>query len=408
MSIRTLLVAAIFLATYGGVAFGRVPFTRLDRAGIALVGAAAMIVCGGLSIDEALKSIDLGALALLFGMMAIVAELELAGFFRAASLFAARRAHSQWTLLAGVIAVTGVFSAFLVNDAVCLVMAPIVLRLTQTLKLDPKPYLLGVALASNAGGTATITGNPQNMIIGAVSQIGYGAFAAALTPIAAFALLLVFGFVALVFRGALRARPTGEASFGPARAHRGLTLRAALVTLGVVVAFFFGVPAPQAALAGAALLLMNPGVKPHKVYRRIDGGLLLMFAGLFIVAAAGEKAFVTPEVLARAQGWGLGAAWTMTAVAAALSNLISNVPAVLALKPFVAQLPRESWLVVAMASTLAGNLTILGSAANLIVAEIARRSGEPLSFRDFLVVGFPATVLSLAFGAWLLSAHALP
>ncbi len=408
MTPHNIVVAAVFLATYGGVALGRLPFTRLDRAGVALVGAAAMIVSGAVTVDEALKSIDLGALALLFGMMAIVAELELAGFFRAASLFAVRRAHSQWALLAAVVAVTGLFSAFLVNDAVCLVMGPIVLQVTRALRLDSKPFLLGVALASNAGGVATITGNPQNMIIGAVSRIGYGSFAAALAPVAAVALVLVFAFTAFVHRGALRAPFSGEPDLGRARSHGALILRAALVALGVVVAFFLGVPAPEAALAGAALLLMNPGVKPHKVYRRIDGGLLLMFAGLFIVAAAGEKTFLSPDLLRRAENFGLENAWTMTATAAVLSNLISNVPAVLALKPFVAQLPRETWLVVAMATTLAGNLTLLGSAANLIVAEIARRAGQPLTFRDYLLVGFPATVLSLAFGAWSLGGHVLP
>ncbi len=408
MTLHKFVAAAVFLATYGGVALGKLPFTRLDRAGIALFGAAAMIVCGAITLDDAFKSIDLGALALLFGMMAIVAELELAGFFRAASQFAVRRAHSQWALLGAVVFVSGLFSAFLVNDAVCLVMAPLVLRATRALRLNPKPFLLGVALASNAGGVATITGNPQNMIIGAVSRIGYGSFAAALAPVAAVALGLVFAFTAFIHRDALRAPFAGEPDIGPARIHGALILRAALVALGVVVAFFLGVPAPEAALAGAALLLMNPEVKPQKVYRRIDGGLLLMFAGLFIVAAAGEKSFLTPELLRRAQGWGLENAWTMTAAAAVLSNLISNVPAVLALKPFVAQLPRETWLVVAMATTLAGNLTLLGSAANLIVAEIARRAGEPLTFRDYLLVGFPATALSLAFGAWSLGGHALP
>ncbi|WP_374544465.1 SLC13 family permease [Rhodoblastus sp.] len=400
MTLPTAIVALIFLATYCGVALGRLPFTRLDRAGIALVGATAMVVCGGLSLDAAFKSIDLGALALLFGMMAIVAELELAGFFRAAALFAARRAHSQWALLAGVVAVTGLFSAFLVNDAVCLVMAPLVLRVTRALRLDPKPHLLATALASNAGGVATITGNPQNMIIGEASRIPYGIFAAALAPVAAVALLLVFVFVAVLHRKALRERPSGAPDIGPARAHKSLTARAALTALGVVVAFFFGVPAPEAALAGASLLLLTRAIKPEKVYRRIDGGLLLMFAGLFVVAAAGEKAFLTPDLLRRAQGWGLDNVWLLTAVTAALSNLVSNVPAVLALKPFVAQMPQEKWLVVAMASTLAGNLTLLGSAANLIVAEIARRAGAPLTFRDFLVVGLPSALLSLAFGAW--------
>ncbi len=393
MDLQKILIGLVFIATYGGVAFGRFPFTRLDRAGVALVGATVMIVCGGVTLDEAYKSIDLGALALLFGMMVVVAELEVAGFFRRASFFAARRAGSPLVLLALLVAVTGLLSAFLVNDAICLAMAPLVLRVTRALKLHPKPFLLATALASNAGGVATITGNPQNMIIGAASHIGYARFASALAPVAGVALFLVFALVALAFRKQLGERPAAEPELGPVRAHRSLTIRAAIVTLAIVVALFLGVPAAEAALAGASVLLMTRAIKPQKVYRHVDGGLLLMFAGLFVVAAGGEKAFLTPDLLRQAAGWRLDHVAILTGVTALLSNLVSNVPAVLALKPFIAGLPRpgNSWLVVAMASTLAGNLTLLGSAANLIVAEIARRSGEPLSFGDFLKAGLPAS-----------------
>jgi len=164
-------------------------------------------------------------------------------------------------------------------------------------------------------------------------------------------------------------------------------------------------PVAQAALLGGALLLITRAIKARKVYREIDGSLLLMFAGLFVVVAGAEKVLLTPETVAAVNSLRLGDVWILTAVAAALSNIISNVPAVLALKPFVQGLPdaNRAWLVVAMSSTLAGNLTLIGSVANLIVAERARAAGIELSFATYSRVGVPLTLLSLAFGAWWLS-----
>jgi len=273
------------------------------------------------------------------------------------------------------------------------------------LGLPSRPFLLAVALSSNAGSVATITGNPQNVIIGAASQIPYGRFAAALAPTAALSLLLVFALTALIFRTDLRRPEAKSPDFGPVHANKALAGKAILVALGVVAAFFLGAPAPLAALAGASLLLTTRAIKPQKIYRHVDGGLLLMFAGLFIVAAAAEKTFLTTDVLQRAASLHLDSVWALTGITAVLSNLVSNVPAVLALKPFIPALaqPQQAWLVVAMASTLAGNLTLLGSVANLIVAELARKAGEPLTFGDFLKVGAPVTLLSLAIGAYALS-----
>ena len=405
MTLHQALVAVILVVTYAGVAIGRLPWLRLDRAGLALVGATAMMACGALSMQEAFKAVDLGALALLLGMMIIVAELEATGFFRWAARLAARFSANAFVLLALLIGVTGLFSAFLVNDAICLVMAPLVLRVTRALGLPSRPFLLAVALSSNAGSVATITGNPQNVIIGAASQIPYGRFAAALAPTAALSLLLVFALTALIFRTDLRRPEAKSPDFGPVHANKALAGKAILVALGVVAAFFLGAPAPLAALAGASLLLTTRAIKPQKIYRHVDGGLLLMFAGLFIVAAAAEKTFLTADVLQRAASLHLDNVWALTGITAVLSNLVSNVPAVLALKPFIPALaqPQQAWLVVAMASTLAGNLTLLGSVANLIVAELARKAGEPLTFGDFLKVGAPVTLLSLAIGAYALS-----
>jgi Na+/H+ antiporter NhaD/arsenite permease-like protein len=398
-------MAVIFVLTYAGVALGRIPGLRLDRAGFALTGAAMTMAVGALTPREAYQAIDLDTLALLLGMMIVVAHLKLSGFFRLVTGWALAYAHSPLILLVVFAATTGVLSAFLVNDAMCLIMAPLVIEVSRGLERSPIPYLLAVAMASNVGSTATITGNPQNMIIGAISHIPYGTFVGALAPVAAVGILLTIVLIALLnrdqFPRAVRFTPKAVS----VRVHGAQMLKAVAVTLAVIGLFFVGMPVAQAALLGGALLLITRAIKARKVYREIDGALLLMFAGLFVVVAGAEKVLLTPQAIAAVNGLRLGDVWILTAVTAALSNIISNVPAVLALKPFVQNLPdaNRAWLVVAMSSTLAGNLTLIGSVANLIVAERARAAGIELSFAAYCRVGIPLTLLSLAFGAWWLS-----
>jgi Na+/H+ antiporter NhaD/arsenite permease-like protein len=397
--------AAIFILTYAGVAIGRFPGLRLDRAGIALTGAAFTIAVGAISPEEAYRAIDLDTLALLLGMMIVVGHLRLSGFFRLAARWALAHAHSQPVFLLAVAATAGFLSAFLVNDAVCLVMAPLVIETTRVLKREPVPYLLAVAMASNAGSAATITGNPQNMIVGAVSRIPYAQFAAALAPTAIFGVALVVVLVASASPREFFPVVRFGAGEAKARVNKPQMVKAALVTIGVVALFFAGAPVGEAAMLGGALLLVTRSIKAHKVYREIDGSLLLLFAGLFVVVAGAEKVLLSGDVLARAHSAHLENVWALTAVTAALSNVISNVPAVLALKPFVQGMPdpRQLWLVVAMSSTLAGNLTLVGSVANLIVAEKARQAGIEISFWAYARIGVPLTLLTLALGAWRLS-----
>jgi Na+/H+ antiporter NhaD/arsenite permease-like protein len=398
-------MAVIFVLTYAGVALGRIPGLRLDRAGIALTGAAMTMAVGALPPREAYQAIDLDTLALLLGMMIVVAHLKLSGFFRLVTSWALAYAHSPLILLVVFAVTTGVLSAFLVNDAMCLIMAPLAIEVSRGLERSPIPYLLAVAMASNVGSTATITGNPQNMIIGAISHIPYGAFAGALAPVAAVGIVLTIVLIALLnrdqFPRAVRFTPKAAST----RVHGAQMLKAVVITLAVIGLFFVGMPVAQAALLGGALLLITRAIKARKVYREIDGSLLLMFAGLFVVVAGAEKVLLTPQAIAAVNSLRLGDVWILTAVTAALSNIISNVPAVLALKPFVQNLPdtHRAWLVVAMSSTLAGNLTLIGSVANLIVAERARAAGIELSFAAYCRVGIPLTLLSLAFGAWWLS-----
>jgi Na+/H+ antiporter NhaD/arsenite permease-like protein len=401
----TAAMGVIFVLTYAGVALGRIPGLRLDRAGIALTGAALTMAVGALTPPEAYQAIDLDTLALLLGMMIVVAHLKLSGFFRLVASWALAHAHSPLILLAVIAATTGLLSAFLVNDAMCLIMAPLVIEVSRGLERSPIPYLLAVAMASNVGSTATITGNPQNMIIGGISHIPYGTFASALAPVAAVGVVLTIVLVVVLncdqFPRSVRFTP----KTAQARIHGAQMLKAVVVTLAVIGLFFAGMPVAQAALLGGALLLITRAIKARKVYLEIDGSLLMMFAGLFVVVAGAEKVLLTPQAIAAVNGLRLGDVWILTAVTAALSNIISNVPAVLALKPFVQNLPDadRAWLVVAMSSTLAGNLTLIGSVANLIVAERARAAGIELSFAAYCRVGIPLTILSLAFGAWWLS-----
>lgn len=405
MSLTVFATGAIFIVTYAGVALGRIPGLRLDRAGIALTGAALMMAAGAITPAEAYHAIDLDTFALLLGMMIVVAHLKLSGFFRLVSGWTLTHARSPLVLLAAVAVTTGALSAFLVNDAVCLVMTPLVIEVTRSLRRDPIPYLLAVAMAANVGSTATITGNPQNMIVGAVAHIPYTAFAAALTPVAIAGLLLIVPWLAALWWGEFRGPAQLTAKPSPPRLHMPQAIKAVLVALGVIIAFFAGVPVAKAAILGGALLLITRAIKARKVYREIDGSLLLMFTGLFVVVAAAEKILFTPEVVSAVQAFHLDNAYVLTTVTALLSNVISNVPAVLTLKPFVQGLVDQHriWLVIAMSATLAGNLTLLGSVANLIVAERARTAGITISFWTYCRAGIPLGLVTLAIGAWWLS-----
>jgi Na+/H+ antiporter NhaD/arsenite permease-like protein len=405
LDLRTLVTVAIFIATYAGVALGRVPGLRIDRAGIALVGASLMIASGTLSLEEAFKAVDLDAIALLLGMMIIVAQLRVSGFFELATRFAIRRAHGPLVFLTAIVIITGFFSAFLVNDAICLVMAPLVIDVTRALRRNPVPYLLAVAMASNAGSAATFTGNPQNMIIGVTSHLPYAEFFVRLAPAAAVALLLTTGFIGLLHPREFSAAFTSAVKEPHARRHPWQLIKGLLVTLAVIASFFAGVSVAEAALIGGSLLLLSRAVTPRKIYAGIDGGLLLMFAGLFIVVAGAEKVLLTPQLIAAVQQLHLENAWILSGTTALLSNLVSNVPAVLILKPFVANLPApgRAWEIVAMSSTFAGNLTLIGSVANLIVAERAKQAGVTISFLAYGRIGLPLTLASLAFGTWWLA-----
>jgi len=400
---QTVAALVIFAGTYFVIAVGKLPGYRLDRAGAALLGAALMVGLGVPPLEAAYRAIDFDTITLLLGMMILVANLKLSGFFRLVNGFIMTRARHPLVLLIAVVLVCGFFSAFLVNDTICLIMTPIVAELVISLKRNPVPYLLAIPMASNVGSTATITGNPQNMIIGSLSQIPYGSFAAALSPIAAAGLVLTVLLIAVIYRGEFLGRAgLAQPPARPARYHGPLVVKSVLVAIAMMALFFAGLPVAGVAIVGGALLLFTRRVKADKVYFEIDWPLLLMFVGLFVVVADLEHAVLTPEAATAIGRLHLQSAPVLAVLTAVLSNVVSNVPAVLVLKPFVAGLPdpQRAWLLVAMASTLAGNLTLVGSVANLIVAQRARRYGVTIGFWPYFRVGAPLTFLTILFGLW--------
>ncbi|MGH7042348.1 MAG: anion transporter [Acetobacteraceae bacterium] len=401
---RRIAAAGIFVASYLALAIGRVPGLAIDRAGIALVGASLMVASGAMPLAAAYRAIDIDTLTLLLGMMIVVANLRLSGVFALAVAWVARHARRPILLLGAIVAVAGIASAFLVNDAICLVLAPLVVDLALALRRNPVPYLVAVAMASNIGSVATITGNPQNMLIGGFSGIPYAAFAGTLAPVAAMGLVVACATIALLYRGEFATSASLAPRVVRVRANRVLVARSLVATAAVIALFFAGQPPAKAAVVVGALLLLTRRVKSARIYAEIDWSLLLMFAGLFVIVAGAEQQLLTPTVVAAVGRLHLDHVPALTALTAVLSNLVSNVPAVLVLQPFVAHLadPARAWLTVAMASTLAGNFTLLGSIANLIVAEKAARRGVVIRFRAYFLVGAPVTVMTLAIGAlWL-------
>ena len=401
-------VAVIFGLSYFFLAIGRVPGLRIDRAGIAVVGATAMIAAGALNLREAAAAVHYETIILLFAMMIVAAYLRISGFFALATVFAARKLTGPRTLLAAVIAVSGVLSAFLVNDVVCVALTPLAVELCRKLRRAPIPYLIGLATASNIGSVATITGNPQNIIIGSLSAISYVRFSARLAPIALIGLALDFLVVAWVYRRALAAPPASEelealeSPFVPHDDHA-LLYKSVGVTIVAIALFFTSIPIALTALAAAAILMLSR-VKPEHVYRAIDWPLLVMFCGLFVIVRGFEIHVVRSWDIEHWRALLNSPVVLVSLLSAALSNLVSNVPAVLLFKPLMEVMPNQeqAWLALSMSSTLAGNLTVLGSVANLIVVENARRAGAELSFVEYLKVGVPITLLTLLVGvAWL-------
>jgi Na+/H+ antiporter NhaD/arsenite permease-like protein len=352
----------------------------------------------------ALASIDFGTIVLLFSMMMIAANLRLAGFFDGLTEWTIARLQPHH-LLPTVIFASGLLSAFLVNDIVCLVMTPLVVHMTRRLGLAPMPYVIGVATASNIGSTASITGNPQNMLIGSLSNLPYVDFVAHLGPVAIAGLFVNWAVLHAIYaRGSADRVAVAEALSAPEFQHERVRKKPVVVLLIVLAGFLTGVPPPLMAAIGAALLLITRTVEPRTIYDEVDWGLLVFFVGLFVIVGGAERAGLVQTLLDPIARWNLHRLPVFVTATALLSNVVSNVPAVMLLRTFVPSFPdpHTGWLALAMSSTLAGNLTITGSVANIIVVERALAYGVRVSFRDYFRIGLPVTLVTVILGSiWL-------
>jgi Na+/H+ antiporter NhaD/arsenite permease-like protein len=399
---RLLAAYIIFLASYLVFALGKFPGLKIDRTGAAIIGAVCMVAFRIVQPADALQHVNFSTLVLLFSMMLIVGTLHLVGFFEWNAEAVLRRLKPH-QLLPAVIFTCGFLSAFFVNDIVCLVMVPFVLSITRKMNLQPLPYLLAVATASNIGSVATITGNPQNMLIGSFSGIRYRDFLMHLAPVALVGLFIDWGVLHWIhMRNVVRKAEERSEIPLPALDLSKLT-KPVIVASAVVVGFFLGVDPAQMAALGAAVLLISRTLEPQLVYKEVDWGLLVFFVGLFLIVGGAENAGITTRLLDIARHWNLQRTWVFTLSVAALCNIVNNVPAVMLLKTMVPGFadPHKAWLLLAMASTLAGNLTITGSVANIIVVETAKPEVE-IGYRDYLRAGVPITLLTLTLGwGWL-------
>ena len=391
----------LFFASYLVFAVGKFPGMKIDRPGMAVIGGVLMVAVRVVGPQDAIGAVDFATIVLLFSMMLLVGGLHLAGFFELVSEFLVERIRVSH-LLPAVIFTSGLLSAFFVNDIVCLVLAPFLVNVTRRMRLRPTPYLLALATSSNIGSVATITGNPQNMLIGSASGIGYRDFLAHLGPVAVAGLLLDWAILRWLCAADLHAAPGATTSLVP-HGPRPEMRKPLLIMLAVVAAFLAGAPPALAASVGAALLLITRKRDPRLLYDEVDWGLLVFFVGLFVIVRGAENAGLVREMLGAFRFLNLQRPASFSLVVVALSNLVSNVPAVMLLRTLIPQFhhPHTGWLMLAMASTLAGTLTVTGSVANIIVVERARPEVE-IRFRDYLRVGVPVTLATVALGtAWL-------
>lgn len=399
----------IFILTYLFIAVQKFPKVHLDLPSGALIGAVLMVVSGVLPLKEAYAAIDLDTILLLLGMMIVIAHLGIAGFFEWVAAKIIRWARTPFQLLALVVVISGLLSAFFVNDTVCLLLTPVLLLVLSQSRLNPIPYLIGLAAGSNVGGVMSVTGNPQNMLIGTRSGISYLSFLAHLAPVALIGLAVTIAVITWIHRETILSGETihdGRPGDLPP-ANRPLLMKGLVITAGMAAAFSLGLSYPLVAISGAATVLLVGNHNPEIAFEKVDWTLLLFFGALFIVIGGVEKAgwigWFYREVGGFEPSPGLVQIGQITVASVVLSNVVSNVPAVLALEPFLRNMasPHWAWLTAAMASTLAGNLTLFASVANLIVVQQARKQ-VTLTFWEILRVGVPVTLLTIGAGIGIL------
>lgn len=398
MSIETLGLI-IFIITYIGIIFTRLPKVNIDRPSAAFTGAVAMIVFGVISFEDAIKSIDFNTITLLLGMMIIVSTLKIEGFFSLIASKTISYSHSRNKLLIIIVFITGIASAFLVNDAVVLLFTPIIISICRKTNLNPIPYLIAEILSSNIGSTMTITGNPQNMLIGISSNISYVDFLIKLLPISLIGMIIIVFVVKLFYRKHFQDKSTLEFITDYQYDFNKMRI-SVLIFLLVILGFFFGkilsLSIPIIALIGASLILLFGKAKPSSVIKDVDWVLLLFFACLFILVSSIQSLGLLDRFINIELNENLSSIIGLHTLSLVMSQILSNVPYTVLMTPLMEVVNNENlWLALASSATLAGNATIIGAMANLIVIESSEKENVKISFWEFFKIGIITTIITL-------------
>jgi Na+/H+ antiporter NhaD/arsenite permease-like protein len=412
------LILGVFVATYVGMALGRVPGLRIDRTGIALIAATVLIASRAIGLDQAAGFVDLATMMLLFGLMILSAQYGASGFYGGCAALITRLAGRPELLLAATVVLAAGLSAVLVNDIIAFAMTPLLCAGLRARGLNPVPFLIALACATNAGSAMTVIGNPQNILIGQVGRLDFTTFLAICAPPALLSAAVVYGVVLWQWRGrwsdgapAPASDALAEARRTPIYGDRAQFLKAVAATVVVLALFFTAVPREIAALAVAAVLLANRRLSSRVMIEAVDWNLLLLFVGLFMVTGAlGATPAAREAVEALSTAQLLPDRLTVLApLSLVMSNTIGNVPSVVLLLQLWPAPPAGALYGLALLSTFAGNLLLIGSLANLIVAERAAASGVHLGFGAHARAGIPVTIVSMAIGAlWLWLIGAVP
>lgn len=404
---REFLAIAIFAFTYLLISGRRLKLLPLNRPAAALLGTVLMVATGVLTPEQAYHAVDYDTLVLLLGMMLISAYLFLARFFDWAADWILRVARTPQRLLLYVVLTSGLLSALLVNDTVCLMLTPLVVTVMARGKLPLPPYLLALAMSANLGSVATLVGNPQNMIIGSLSRLPFLDFSASLLPVAALGLTIEYAVLSLGFRRVLARAAIHRPEGAPPKMDTRLLVLSTSALALVFAGFVAGFDLAWTALAGGALVMVLARWDTHEVMKLVDWHLLVFFAALFVVVEGLNLTGLPDQAYAGVQGvFGTTVvmqAWNLAWFSALGSNLFSNVPFVLVAGKWMVNFadPPLMWKVMALATTFAGNLTLLGSVANLIVVESARQHCD-VGFWDYAKYGIPVTILTTVAGMALL------
>ncbi|MBO5669595.1 MAG: arsenic ABC transporter [Candidatus Methanomethylophilaceae archaeon] len=404
MSWELIVASIIFIATYAAISLRRLPGIEVGMHTAALIGAALMMLFGIVSLTTAWDSLNLDVLFLLLGMMLLVGSLDACGFFNIVANLLIRKVPDGKRFLIRIMLLSAILSALMLNDAVVLILTPAVIRCCKLLRSDPIPFLIGVFVSANIGSCATIVGNPQNAYIATHAGIGFMGFTMEMLPMTLACLLVSMIIMLALFRKRLSVEPTDiacETTDDRPRLYATIS-----VAIGTIIMFALSstldIGLAYIAMTGGCLALLIVATKGHgtsmNVVRRVDWKVLLFFIGLFIIMAGTVSSGLLDRIADLFPGFRDGdpSPLELTVFTVVLSNLISNVPSVILIGDMISYATPLTWLILSASSTLAGNLTLIGAAANVIVSEEAEKEEIRFDFRKYLITGIPVSLATLA------------